>query len=310
MNQSSGKWSLTILVAHSQRWSQHAAQDFRAGVSSLLADMEGRMRTEHPSLHLQPLYPAAGRRGSSHAELGVAFAFAILDVTDYDEDLAFLAGLMQGARVPYVLVCRGESRAATQSPALNDARVVQYESITDLFRPDSLLYREVSQAISPARVLEELVYELWFPRDTNTVWVVCPQIYDPGEFADRLSPDYTYLDNLGDTDALLEILVFLSRYYPTASIEKFSCDDLPRDHTKNNLVIIGGPGSPEAISNHICQEMMSSMKSRVSYTADCKRMLVTLDDVESLELQAELHSYAQDQSRSDYFNMRRDYGYF
>ena len=79
------------------------------------------------------------------------------------------------------------------------------------------------------RIHEELVYQFWFSRETSTIWVVCPQIHEPSEFADRSSPDHTYLDNLGDTDALLEVMVFLSQYYPNATIECFSfCRSCPR----------------------------------------------------------------------------------
>lgn len=310
MNQTSDKWGLTILAAYSQRWSPHVAKEFKDGVSSLLADVERRVRSEHPSLRLQPLFLAAGDRGISPAQLKESVAFAILDVTDYDEGLAVLAGLMQGAQIPYVGVCRGESETVVTRQYLNNEDVIPYREIADLFRTDSPLHRRVSQAISQARILEQLVYELWFPRDTATIWVVCPQDHNPGEFADRASPDYTYLDNLGDTDALLEIMVFLSRYYPKAFIEKFSSDDLPTGHTKNNIVVIGGPGSCEDISNRVCQEMMSSMNARVSYTEDCERMVVTLEGGESLELRAELRHDGPDPARPDYFNMRRDYGYF
>jgi cellobiose-specific phosphotransferase system component IIA len=310
MSESPDKWNLTILAAHSQRWSQREAQEFRAEVSSLVARLEGQMRIEHPSLHLQPLYIAAGGRGSSQAELGVSFAFAIIDITDYDTDLAILVGRVQGAQIPYALTHRADTEGVTQRLNVGEASVIPYESTRDLVTPDSPLDREISQAISPSRVLEELVYELWFQRDTTTIWVVCPQIHEPGEFAKRSSPDYTYLDNLGDTDALLEIMVFLSRYYPKASVEKFSCEDLPRDHTKNNLVVIGGPGSHEEISNNVCKEMMISMNSRVSYAEDCERMLVTLEGVEPLELKADLGAKAPDQSQPGRFNMRRDCGYF
>lgn len=310
MNNSTDKWSLTILAAYSHKWSEGVAKEFREGVSSLLTDLEHRMRPEHPSLSLKPSYFTTGTRPSSQDDLQVSFAFAILDATDYDEDLGFLAGLMQGARIPYVFVCRGKPETVKQRMGLNVSRVIPYESTTDLFRPDSPLHQEVSQAVSQARVIEEFVYELWFPRDTSTIWVVCPQIHEPGEFADRSSPDYTYLDNLGDTDALLEIMVFLSRYYPKAIIEKFSPSDLPRGHTNNNLVVIGGPGSPGEISNGVCQEMMTSMGARVSYTADCERMLVALDGGQQVEFRAELRSDAADPNRSEEFNMRRDHGYF
>jgi hypothetical protein len=142
------------------------------------------------------------------------------------------------------------------------------------------------------------------------IWVVCPQCHDPGEFAQPSNPDYTYLDNLGDTDALLEIMVFLSRYYPKASIEKISADHLPTSHTKSNLVVIGGPGSCEDIGNRVCLDMMASMKSRVSYTEDCERMLVNTDAPEPIELQAEMRPDLPNLASADYFSVRRDHGYF
>jgi hypothetical protein len=195
------------------------------------------MRIRHPSLHLQPLYLSLENRGISQAQLIASVAFAIFDVTDYDEDLAFLVGLMQGTQIPYIGVCRSDSETVAKRQGFSAADVIPYHEIADLFRIDSMLHQHILQAISQARVLEQLVYELWFPRDTATIWVVCPQCHHPGEFAERSSPDYTYLDNLGDTDALLEIMVFLSRYYPKAFIEKFSSDDLPTGHTKNNIAV-------------------------------------------------------------------------
>lgn len=308
MSESPDNWSLTILVAYSQKRSQPVIQEFRNGVSSLLAEVEAQMQTEHPSLHLKPLYLAARHWGDSHAKLGTPFASAIFDVTDYDEEMAFLIGFVQSTRIPFVLVC--ESEIVAHRCGLSDADVIPYESTVDLFRTDSILHRHISQAISPVRVLEELIYEIWFPRDTSTIWVVCPQIHNPGEFADRSSPDYTYLDNLGDTDALLEVMVFLSRYYPKAIIEKFSSDDLPAGHTNNNLVVIGGPGSLDEISNYVCQEMMSLMNSRVSYSTDCDSMIVTGDSISPIELRAEMRSNAQNPNRPDHFKMRRDCGYF
>ncbi|MGA9768387.1 MAG: hypothetical protein WBV94_05055 [Blastocatellia bacterium] len=238
------------------------------------------------------------------------FAYAIFDVTDWDEDLAFLMGGMHGARIPYVKVRKSESDTMAQRQNLNESNVIPYHEITNLFHPNSVLHERILQAISPARILEELIYELWFPRHTTAIWVVCPQCHDPGEFAKPSNPDYTYLDNLGDTDALLEIMVFLSRYYPKASIDKISSDHLPPGHTKSNLVVIGGPGSCEDIGNRVCLDMMEIMKSRVSYSEDCESMLVTLDATEPIELRAEMRPDIPNSASADYFSVRRDHGYF
>src|SRR5205823_2664809 len=143
------------------------------------------------------------------------------------ERLALFIGRLQGGRVPYIVLCRAGSEEAVRRIGLSSSEIVAYGSIDELVRTDSLLQRELLRAVPQARVHEELIYQFWFPRETSTIWVVCPQIHQPGEYADRSSPDYTYLDNLGDTDALLDVMVFLSQYYPKATIERFSSSDLP-----------------------------------------------------------------------------------
>jgi hypothetical protein len=306
VNQSSKNWSLRILAAYSQRWDGRTVQEFRDGATTLLADVERHVRAEQPSVHLEPLFLAPGRRDSSHAAVAASVAFAILDVTDEDEDLAFLVGLVQGARVPHVLVHRG----ASAEICTLDADGIHYRSHSDLFVANPLLKGHILQAITQARILEELIYEVWFPRDTSTIWIVCPQIHEPGEFANRSNPDYTYLDNLGDTDALLEVMVFLSRYYPKAIIEKFTSQDLPRGHANNNLVVIGGPGSSDSISNEVCQEMMRSVSSHVAYSEDCEKMLVTSGTGQVAEFHADLRTDASDSHQPDRFNLARDHGYF
>jgi hypothetical protein len=117
------------------------------------------------------------------------------------------------------------------------------------------------------------------------------------------------LDNLGDQDALLELMVFLSRHYPNATIEHFSSGDLPEGHTSGNLVVVGGPGSASDISNRLCREMMDAIRSRVSYSEDCEQMSVVLDSGKSLELHAEYGDRPRGNT-AEQRRIREDIGYF
>jgi hypothetical protein len=310
MAEFSDKWSLAIVAGYSGKWSHRLVQQFQEGISSLLSGIENDLQIDNLSLHLRSVFLSSLSPPHSNDKSWESFTYAIIDITDFEEDLAHLLGVIQGAQIPYIAVCQRQSAANANRYGLSKPRVVLYDEMSDLFHSTSALRERVSQIISPSRVLEQLVYELWFPRETPTIWVVCPQCHDAGEFAEPASPDYTYLDNLGDTDALLEIMVFLSRYYPKASIEKFSSEDLPKGHTKDNIVVVGGPGSPEDISNRLCFEMMSSMNSRVTYTEDCERMIIAGNGTEPIELRAELRTEAKDKCDPDHFNIRRDYGYF
>ena len=187
-------------------------------------------------------------------------------------------------------------------------RPVVYSSLEELFARDGTLETEIFRAIPETRIQEELVYGFWFPRDTSTIWVVCPKDHEPGEYADQRNPDYTYLDNLGDQDALVEEMVFLSSRYPHATIEYFSAEDVPRRHTSGNLVVIGGPGSTSNISNRICSEMMTAIGSRVGYSADCEEMVVERDGADTVRLEAEYEESAG--GEDDKRGLRRDIGYF
>lgn len=299
---------LEIVTAISFAWDTKAVERFRSGMSVMVERVQESLRAEYPSVQLQ-LRCVTAEQACALRDGDVTCAVAVLDVTQCDERLALFAGRLQGARVPCVVVCHRDAQDAARRLGLTNPDVVTYTSIDELLIADSMLQQQVLRAVPQARIHEELVYRFWFPRETSTVWVVCPQIHDPGEFANRSNPDYTYLDNLGDTDALLEVMVFLSRYYPSATIERFSASDLPDGHTSGNLVVIGGPGSAGEISNAICKEMMSEMSSRVSYSMDCERMTVARGDGER-SVSAEYRADVQDYALQERLGLRRDRGYF
>jgi hypothetical protein len=302
----SATWTLHVLVAYSRRWSTGVAREFESDTSTVLERLVQRLRVTHPALRVTAHFLAVNGQQSPQLDLLIPFAVAILDVTDYDEHLALLAGLLIGRGTPCIYLCRGPRESVPSGLALTEDPILAYDSFDSLCAPDGPLLYELAQAVSLTRVLQELIYQIWFPRDTKAIWVVCPQINEPGEFADRTSADYTYLDNLGDTDALLENMVFLSRLYPKAVIEHFSSHDLPRGHSTNNLVVIGGPGSAEDIGNVLCQQMMSLMKSAVSYSADCERMSVQSLCGEVVTLTSDLlGSLAGNRGA-----LRHDHGYF
>ena len=301
MNAAAGKWQLPILGAHPFRWDTSAAKQFRNAIGSVVTEAEKGLQTEHPSVHLQLRFPDSPKDVLAQIESGTPPAFAIIDVSELDEELALLAGYLQGMPIPAMFLCRSSSVGALGRLGIRatDPRVIEYSRLDEL--AGTGLARRITQAISPSRIQEEVIYDLWFPRETQTIWIVCPTIHEAGEFATPESPNYTYLDNLGDTDALLHVMVFLSRYYPRANIEKFSSEDLPPGHTHSNLVVIGGPGCDGEISNRICRVLMSTMRSRVSYSDECDRMLVGTG-LSALELTADLSA--------ELHTKRRDYGYF
>ena len=172
--------------------------------------------------------------------------------------------------MPVILVGDAESESVIDQLNCGISDLVLYRSMSELFQPESTFEIELFRAVPEARIQEELIFQFWFPRGISTIWVVCPQDHNPSEYANRSNPDYTYLDNLGDQDALLELMVFLSRHYPNATIEHFHSGNLPRGHTRGNLVVVGGPGSTSDIGNSVCADMMQAINSRVSYSDELR----------------------------------------
>ncbi|MEZ6137011.1 MAG: hypothetical protein R3C53_19120 [Pirellulaceae bacterium] len=283
MNAVQSRLTLNILVVHSDTWADERVREFRNGVEQVARKVEESIRSTLPIVQLVPNVVPAVKALTGSVLYDVV---AVIDISDFDTKLAVLGGRMQGAAVPSVFVAREGSIDSWQHFNAHDNDVVRYENVENLFEHGSELERRLIRSISQSRIHRELIYRFWFPRETATIWVVCPKIHEPGEFADRSSPDYTYLDNLGDTDALLGLMVFLSQYYPNATIQHFNSEDLPEGHTCSNLVVIGGPGSDE-ISNTVCKDMMSTVKSQIAYAADCEKMSVVCDGIVASDLQAD-----------------------
>ncbi|MGH7243403.1 MAG: hypothetical protein ACREJD_08315 [Phycisphaerales bacterium] len=307
MSDPRGTLSLDVLAVHGPKWSVDQQQAFVEGISKLLAAVEQVLRREHPSLRLAPCVTASAEsRGvTDHTP-----ALALLDVSTLDDIFASLVGRLVGLGVPCIFLCRKGMDDSIARLGLDMSRVFRYEESRKDLPGNEGLQREVRESVSTSKILSEMVYALWFPRSTNTIWVVCPQIHQPGEFADRSSSDYTYLDNLGDTDTLLELKVFLSRHYPSATIGHFSASDLPCGHTSGNLVIIGGPGEVAEIGNHTCQDMMREVGSCVSYSDDCQKMLIKRPNGATEEYEATLHPTAEGTANRSRFGLSSDRGCF
>ncbi len=80
------------------------------------------------------------------------------------------------------------------------------------------------------------------------------------------------LESLGDKDSLLEVMTFLNRNYRNVNIPMYAADNF-QNQFESNLVVIGGPGDEGGDENNVCKIMMEKMKSKVSYSDDCEKLL-------------------------------------
>lgn len=156
--------------------------------------------------------------------------------------------------------------------------------------------------------IKSMFYKLWFSKKTQSIVIVVSPEEDKPQDANIYSRNYGFMDNVGDKDAILEIVKLLSKKYPKAELDIRSADTYEPSYKnlRKNIVVIGGPGGSEYemldgtlvddCGNKICREFGKKINSKVSYSNDCETMIV--DD----------NKYKA-QYESDGI-MEADYGYF
>lgn len=138
------------------------------------------------------------------------------------------------------------------------------------------------------------LFDFWFPKNTSDVIVVTSEENAEKKSIDALttSENYSFLDNVGDRDTLIDTGMFLSRHYPKARIKQlFPRNFNDKDDSSSNIVVIGGPAN-----NSLCKRFMTSIESQVSYSFTDWTMRVLGNKYEDIH---------------DKINgMKKDYGYF
>jgi len=94
------------------------------------------------------------------------------------------------------------------------------------------------------------------------IFVVCPVIplEDRTQYSLPESEEYMFLEKFGDKDSLIEITALLNKLYPTMTVKKYTCEDMPKEGYESNLILIGGPGY-----NTIVKEILERINSPFNY---------------------------------------------
>ena len=118
---------LDVVAAHGAAWDGGQVGRFRSGVSAVVERMERNIRAEHPSVQLRARC-VTSEQACALGDEGVTCAVAVLDVTECDEQLTLYAGRLQGARVPFIVVCRVDAEEPAQPISLRSPDV-KYQSV-------------------------------------------------------------------------------------------------------------------------------------------------------------------------------------
>lgn len=230
------------------------------------------------------------------SKIGAADIF-IVDISDNNPNVFYELGYIDALKKPAIILKSRKEEDHYQVPSdISDRFFLKYDSINNITtKLAESLRNRIEELLSIPQIDLDDLKRIWFPDNPQTINVIGPPSQSKTQFSDAKSPNFVYLDRLGDKDSISEVLVLLSRLYPSTKIRKFRSDEFQNDMLDENLVIIGGPGTSKEIGNSVCKLISEKIHSPVSYSDDCEKMLVGKKTLPSI--------YENNQ-------VATDYGYF
>lgn len=292
---------ISIFVAHafSPVNKVYELDSFRKSIYVLIENVRNHLRTTLAGFNLKPIIELNEFTERISPQIDQQLGnchFAIVDISDNNANVMYELGQLNARGIPNVIIKSRKSELPIPLD-ISSKLIFFYNDIKDI---ESMLVENIShqfKTILNAKSLpSEFIRKIWFPQNVSYLHVVCGPELQKTEFASRSSSNYIFMDNLEDKDALVEILMLLSKYYQRARLIRYSSDNLPQGILETDLVLIGGPGEPAGPGNVACRQMMDLVKTRISYSDDAEIMYF-----EGREYRATFDSQGY---------VLKDYGYF
>lgn len=257
-------------------------EKFRTNIQLMVREAEIIVRKEYNDFELNTIFEfndfAEGLPKQIKNSIEASH-FAIVDVTENKPNIFFEYGMMKGLNVPSLLIKTKKSFKEFDLPAdIKDEIAVKYDNFDELKNKCTERIADLFRTILNNGSLYNIhLKKIWFPikeKAFQDIHVIVSSLPDKRSIASPNSDNYEFLENVGDKDALLEVMTFLSRIYRNVNIIKSAADKFDPDY-KKNIVIIGGPGSSKGSDyrNKVCREFMEIMDVKISYSDDCENML-------------------------------------
>lgn len=254
---------------------------FRTGVSNLLKRVETILSNRSGDVSISPYFiaqdygrelPAQLRRQLRESDFLIAdlSTIELAGKPTFNENVLFELGYAMALDLPVFLVRNKKTQALPSD--LRDILAASYQAPAEIAET---LEAPLAQAL--ARVMaaggsrasaEARVAQTWFDPNASAIHIICTPEPERSRFASQAEPNYLFIDNLEDRDALLEVSTFLARQYPKATLIRHSADTTPPDVLTGNLVVLGGPGLTASEGNKITRELMAALHSNIRYLTE------------------------------------------
>lgn len=272
--------SINIFVSHPfvPNNTTYDLEKFRTNIKLLISQAENIVRREYQDFEIETtfvfndLFDGLPQQIESKIR---ASHIGIVDITENKPNIFFEYGLLYGLNVPVLMIKAKDSMTNFPIPAdLKDRLPQVYENFEKLIDTCvNELANYFKKLIHNDSLSNIYLNKIWFPSDVGTVHVITSTESEKREqFSLPESDNYMMLESLGDKDALLAVVTFLSRNYRNINTPMYAADSaIPLE---DNLVVIGGPGDEEGgDGNNVCRIMMHKMPVKIGYSDCCEKLL-------------------------------------
>ncbi len=294
--------SINVFVSHpfEPNNDTYDLETFRKSISLLITMAGDKVKKEHKDFNINITYDFVDFTQELPKQVEDSIKkshFAIVDITENKPNIFYEYGLLCGLGTP-TLIIKGESTSKS-FPLPSDIKnhlVIPYDSF------DKLLEKCLENVAKQFKLLLHndslsniYLNKIWFPNDAGEIHIVTSTEPDKRkEYSLPESPNYMFLESLGDKDSLLEVMTFLNRKYKNINLRMFAADNYNNNY-EDNMVVIGGPGDEDGDANNVCRVMMNKMNLQVCYSTNCEKLLF-----KHFEFKASKHKK----------KIIQDYGYF
>lgn len=193
---------------------------------------------------------------------------AIVDLNGLRLNVILEAGVRLGIGAPLTIIADKSAWKPADIPSeLVHLVVGLYDGPDDILRLLVGRLREQFESILKD-VARSDARDIWFGDEADEINVVCTPEPERSDFASRQNPNYLFVDNLEDRDALLEVATLISRMYPKATLIRHVSSGVTADVLRRNIIVIGGPGFNGDEGNEIAREMIHSRGLGIRYGSE------------------------------------------
>ncbi len=191
----------------------------------------------------------------------------IVDISDNNPNVFYELGYVDANKKPVIIMKSNKGKKLYKIPSdIADRFYLEYEKISSIKEKlAESLKKRIEEILKTPKLSLAEIQTVWFPENITIINIIGPPSQRKTLFSKIQSPNYVYLDRLGDKDAMIEIMILLSRLYPSAKIRKIVANDFPDESLDENLVIVGGAGTDEEPGNNICKTITEKINTQVSY---------------------------------------------